>query len=138
MRPTRDVPSNTRRVTLAVVFILWQQRGRGLVSCAASICVLIIWMPTALPYFTVIVEAEPMSLQTAIAFLFVVINAPYATPVQVTLTPLATSLSGVQTLKKYSLGQFFTHSFIKWSVKFSYLIAHNLCLSTLILVLLIF
>jgi len=94
-------------------------------------------MPAALPYFTVIVEAEPMSLRTAIAFLFVVINAPYATPVQVTLTPLATSLSGVQTLKKYNLGQFFTHSFIKWSVKFSYLIAHNLCLSSLILVLLI-
>jgi hypothetical protein len=94
-------------------------------------------MPVPLPYFTVIVEAEPISLQTAIACLFVVINAPYATPVQVTLTPLATSLSGVQTLKKYSLGQFFTNSFIKWSVKFSYIIAHNLCLSALIIVLLI-
>jgi hypothetical protein len=94
-------------------------------------------MPAALPYFTVTVEVGPTSLQTAIAFLFVVINAPYATPVQVTLTQLATSLSGVQTLKKCSLGQFFTHSFIKWSVNFSYLIAHNLCLSASILVLLI-
>jgi hypothetical protein len=79
----------------------------GVFSCAASICVPIIWMLVPLPYFTVIVDAEPIPLQTAIACLFVVINASYATPVQVTLTPLATSLSGVQTLKKYGLGQFF-------------------------------